>query len=356
MRAYRETFRRHRVLYLLPALLAAVIVGAISYKAPTYTSYASLWVDNQAGTPSSLAITGNSQSVTPAGSEETVLTELLATAKFQDAVAAGAGLPRSDASLVGAVTASTPGPQVLRVTTSAPTPADAYKIVKSVVGQLQSFTRQWARQFAGSAVHYFQAQVASATQALHQASGGSSTGIARAALQSDEAALNQAEAQASASDGFATGMVLGQPTTDPVALTGHMKLAEKAIGGFVGGLLLSLLLIAARTPSADDRWEEEPGRISPEFSPGVPASVHLAGSNLVASNLVASNLAAATSHPGPAHQPPAFAGASAPAALGPVGPAGAGEEPARRMLRSGGLLRRRPADAAPAAAAEGGSA
>lgn len=367
MRAYRETFRRHRVLYLLPALIAAVAVGALSYKAPTYVSTSSLWVDNQAGAPSSLNVTGATQPVTPAGAEETVLTELLATKRFDDAVIAGAGLPHSDANAIGGVTAVTPGPQVLEVTCNAASPQEAYRIVKSVITQLQSFTKQWARQFASSSVAYYRTQVATATQALSQAQDATARASAKSALLSDTAALNQAVAQASASDGFATGMVLGQPTSDPVALTGYRKLLGKTLGGLLAGLLLSALLIAIRTPSRHDEWDEElaapavaggaegiavpaAGHPAPDAAPAPPVGVS-ATVPVMADDLPA----AMTGHmPGDADAP-------AYAAVAPL--AAATEAPGFRTVRRGGLLRRNKQTLghlserdSPAAVAEGGRA
>jgi hypothetical protein len=269
MLAYRETFRRHRVLYLLPALIAAIAVGALSYKAPTYVSSASLWVDNQASSTSSLNVTpqGN-QASTPSGAEQTTLNELLATTKFQAAVIAGAGLGHPDANspllgLVSGVSSSTPGPQVLRVTCIGPSPKVAHDIVKSVITQLQNFSQQWAQDFARSSVSYYQAQVASATTALNQAKAASGTSqaaalqSARQTLESATTALNQAQAQAKSNTGFATVLVLGQPTFNSAPMRGLKKLLLTALGAGAAVLMLSLLVIVIRTPGGHDEWDAE---------------------------------------------------------------------------------------------------
>lgn len=271
MRAYRETFRRHRLLYLLPALLVAVAVGAASYKAPTYLASASLWVDNDAATSSSLAVTPNgSQPGTPSAEEQSVLTELLTTSKFDAAVISGAGLGKADTNspllaLVKGVTSSTPGPQVLQVSDLGPSPTVAYKLVKSVLTQLQGFSQQWAHDFASSAVAYYQAQVNSATQSVNQAKAatGSSTGgsaataTASEALASAASALSQAQAQASDHSGFSTNMVLGAPSASAAPLTGYKSIIMKAFGGAIAALLASALIIAIRTPAGHDEWDAE---------------------------------------------------------------------------------------------------
>ena len=239
MRAYRETFRRHRLLYLLPALVAALLVGAVSYKSPTYVSTASLWIDNQSSSASSLDVgPGPNQATAPSGAEQTLLGELLTTRKFEVAVARGAGLAGANAAsspiaaqIGTGVTSTAPGPQVLQVAYTGSSPAAAQKIVKSVITQLQSFSEQWARSFAKAAVAYDQAQVASATRALQQAKaaiGTAATGPSFAtetsALTAATTALSQAQAQAQGNPSFSTVVALGEPSFNPAPLTGYKKM------------------------------------------------------------------------------------------------------------------------------------
>jgi hypothetical protein len=266
MPAYRETFRRHRVLYLAPALVAALALGVLGYKAPTYMSTASLWVDNEASSSSSLNVTPNTnQAVTPSSAEQVVLNELLATNKFDDAVIAGAGLGHADANspLLSGVTSATPGPQVLQVTCIGPSPTVAQQIVKSVITQLQTFSQKWAHDFASSAVAYYQAQVDSASRAAAQAKTSSASsqnpalGAATSALATASSALSQAQAQANDNNGFSTVMVLGAPTSNPAALTGYKSLLMKALGAGAAALLLSALVIVVRTSGGHDKWDDE---------------------------------------------------------------------------------------------------
>ncbi len=269
MHSYRETFRRHRLRYLLPALLAAVAVAGATYKAPSYVSTASLWVDNQVSGPSSLSVgPGNVQSQTPSSAELSVLAELLTTKEFDAAVVSGAGLGHVTAdstspllSLVsGGITATTPGPQVLTVTADASSPTVAHSLVKSVITQLQDFSSKWAHQFASSAVAYYQAQVASANQdAAKAATDGSrsSQNTASSALSTATAGLSQSQAELNGQNSFTTVSVLDQPTFDTAATSGLSGPIEKGLGGAIAALVASFLVIVMRTPGGRDKWDDE---------------------------------------------------------------------------------------------------
>lgn len=268
MRAYRQTFRRHWILYLLPALLAAIAAGVLSHKAPTYVSTGSLWVDNQASSSSSLNINpGSTQATTPAGAEQSVLAELLTTAKFDRAVAVGAGLsPAYGSEVASGVTSMTPGPQVLRMSYIGPSPTMAHAVVKSVITQLQAFSQRWAHDFADAAVAYYKTQVATAAHALSRARqnrsdtpsvGNSALNSATAALNSNNVALSQAQVQASGNNGFATVQVLDEPSINPAPTSGLKKVVETALAAAAAMLLLSAVVIVMRTPGGEDRWDEE---------------------------------------------------------------------------------------------------
>jgi hypothetical protein len=300
MHTYRETFRRHRLRYLLPPLLAALVIGGLSYKAPSYVSSASLWVDNQASSSSSLSV-GAVQVApqAPSAAEQTVLNELLTTSSFDNAVTAGAGLGSARADngasprvnpLIAGVTSTTPGPQVLELTATAPSPTIARDLVKSAMTQLQKFSAQWARQFASSAVAYYQAQVASANHDLGkaQAAGSASQGstasnASSSALSTATAALSQAQAQLAGHDGFSTVSVLDQPTLNAAPTSGLRSPATKGLGAGFAAMLLSLLVIVMRTPGGQDRWDAElsyagaitmgHGPLEPVTGPAAPAPV-----------------------------------------------------------------------------------
>lgn len=268
MRAYRQTFRRHWPLYLLPALLAAIAVGFLSHKPATYLSTGSLWVDNQVSSPSSLAVNaGTTQATTPAAAEQSVLSELLTTAKFDRAVATGAGLsPSYGSEIAFGVTSLTPGPQVLRLSYIGPSPAIAHAVVKSVITQLRTFSQRWAHDFADAAVAYYKTQVATAAHAVSQARqdrsatpgvGNSTLTSATAALSSNNAALGQAQVQASTKNGFATVQVLDEPSLDATPTSGLKKVLETALAAAAAMLLLSAIVIVVRTPGGEDKWDEE---------------------------------------------------------------------------------------------------
>jgi hypothetical protein len=269
MHPYRETFRRHRLRYLLPALLAAVAVAGATYKAPSYVSTASLWVDNQVSGPSSLSVgPGNVQTQTPSSAEQSVLAELLTTKEFDAAVVTGAGLGHVTAnstspllSLVSSgITSTTPGPQVLTVTSTASSAAQAHALVQSVITQLQDFSQKWAHEFAASAVAYYEAQVASANhdQAEAQASGSrSAQNSASSALSTATSGLSQAQAELNGQNSFTTVSVLDQPTFDDAPTAGLSGPIEKGFGGAIAALLASFLVIVMRTPGGRDKWDEE---------------------------------------------------------------------------------------------------
>ena len=344
MHSYRETFRRHRLRYLLPALLVGVLVAVATYKAPSYVSTASLWVDNQASGPSSLSVgPGNAQTQTPSAAEQSVLTELLTTKAFDAAVVSGAGLGHVTASstspllnlVSGGMTATTPGPQILTVTATASNPTTAHNLVKSVITQLQSFSQKWSRQFASSAVAYYQAQVASANQdAAKAAAAGSRTAQnnASSALSTATAGLSSAQAELNGKNSFTTLSVLDQPTFDAAATSGLKSPIEKGLGGAIAALLASFLVIVMRTPGGRDRWDEEiedPTRAPRVVVPAQP----------VADPAMAATYTPVAAPPAPAPMTPEPAAAMTPepaAAMTPAEPNG--RSSSSHALRRHGLM------------------
>src|SRR5436190_11055297 len=80
---YLDTFRQHRLLYLLPILIGIVIAVWFNLGAQKlYRSSTSLWSDTAAGSANDL--TG---APPPAAQEQTMLNELLRTQYFTKAVA-----------------------------------------------------------------------------------------------------------------------------------------------------------------------------------------------------------------------------------------------------------------------------
>lgn len=314
MRAYRQTFKRHRLLYLLPPLIAALALGGLTYSTPkSYQSTASLWVDNQASSTSSLDVgPANAQAETPSAAEQTVLDELLATSRFDRSVVSGAGLgPGVNRSALAksvatGVASAVPGPQVLQVTFSGASPAIAHGVVASLLTQLANFTAEFSRNFGKAAVSYDQAQLATASRAVSSAKAvlnnyslahprstpqndaeyaslNNALATATASVSTDTAALNQAQAQAQGSASGTTISVLDQPSFESAPLSGMKKVVLAAFGGGIAGLILSLLLIIARTPAGEDRWDQEisyapsdasvaPLRTATRVGRGVPAA------------------------------------------------------------------------------------
>jgi hypothetical protein len=355
MDAYRETFRRHRLLYLLPAVIAAIAVGALTYKSPSYVSSASLWVDNQVSAPSSLSVgPGEVQPQTPSAAEQTVLNELLTTTAFDAAIATGAGLGHVDPTAVNSpligmvmdgVTSTTPGPQILQLTATESSPTVARNIVKSVITQLQSFSQRWAHDFASSAVAYYQAQVTSATRDLAEAKAGAgpdqraNINSAASALASATTSLSQAQAAENGQNAFTTVSVLDQPTLNPAPTSGLKSPLIKAFAGAVAGLLVSLLVLVLRTPGGSDKWDDEVsdssliaavgmGAVVRPWEPvRVPSSAHPAAPAPVTHPAPTGTAARAT--------PPAQPAASAPAT--PTAPT----EPVLQTIQQGGRRRRK---------------
>ena len=305
MRAYHETFRRHRFLFCLPPLLFAVVLAVLAFGAPKkYQSYASLWIDNGPSGQSSLS----SGASAPSASEQTLLGELLSTTNFdrdvgkssllnQYLAAHGVSKERMDAMLAAAVgsgvSTSAPGPQVLTVTFTGPTPAVAQSVLESLIVNVQRSILYFGHTFGKTAQAYFQQQVKTATQALSSAtaatnayrrdhpSATANNDQSYAALIAAQQSANSQIATATTGLGQATGQATGDgmsslvqvvdPPSIPTSPTsGMMSAMKKVAGGFAGGLLLSVILIVAMTRSGDDRWDVELSGGEPAGGPAQP--------------------------------------------------------------------------------------
>lgn len=293
MSGYRDTFRKHRILFCLPPLLIAVAVGVLAFGASKkYDSYASLWIDNGPLVGSSLDSTTGSQ---PSGGEQTLLNELLSTKNFPLDVGNGSSLKayiksqggtsqQQASNLATAVRADTsstaPGPQVLEVSFTGPTPDIAESTLQSLITHLQGSMTQYGQAFGQSAQAYYQAQVNSATAALTKATA-AATAYARShpgatgansqsyatllaaetsatgQLASATTQLNQASVQASGAGTSTLVRVIDPPSAPSTPTSGKKKAAEMIGGGLVGGILISFLIIVAMTPTIEDRWDDE---------------------------------------------------------------------------------------------------
>lgn len=293
MSGYRETFRKHRILFCLPPLVVAVAVGVLAFgTAKKYESYASLWIDNGPLAGSSLNSNNGSQ---PSGGEQTLLNELLSTTNFPLDVGNGSSLKayikgqggtrqQQATNLAAAVTAGTtstaPGPQVLDVTFTGPTPDIAETTLQSLINHLQGSMAQYGEAFGQSAQAYYQTQVNSATAAVSKATaaanaylrahpGASSSNSqsyatllaaqqsATGQLANATSQLNQATVQASGGGTSTLVRVIDPPSVPTTPTSGKKKAAMMIAGGLVGGMLISFLIIVAMTPRTEDRWEDE---------------------------------------------------------------------------------------------------
>lgn len=325
LEAYRETFRRHRVLFLVPVVVALVFAAWSVVGAPkSYVSSASLWVDNAAPSGSSLDNV-NPATVPPSQQEQTVLSELLSTETFVTAVADHSTLPaylkahptegsgpsallsglsggggasmstRLESALGANVSSAVPGPQVLQLSFAGPTPAVAQSTLNALVGQLQSSTAQFSTDYGKSQATYYQSQyqasASAASAARAQATGylsqhphattqnsptysaliAAST-AANTQLTQASSALRQA--QNATGSGGAIVRVIDPPSVPTAATSGKKAEAEGILGGLFGGVVISLLAVILMTKNntRTARPEEETGEDElPSYADRLPA-------------------------------------------------------------------------------------
>lgn len=304
--SYRETFREHRKLLVAPIVVAVLIAGwFVIGSAKSYQSTASLWVDSPAPVDSSLGHL-NLAELPPAQQEQNVVTELLATRQFvlsvghQSALAGylssnrssgfgptallGGGGGNLDSKIIEAigasqVTTSVPGPQVLQISYTGPTPTVAQSTLNAIVSQLQAESARFSHVHTQAAIDYYKGQVQAATQALSAARAQADTYRAQhpnaapndpnlSALATAEGSagsqLTQANASLSAaasglkagSDGSAIQVI--DPATVPTGpSSGKKKQVEGVLGGLLAGMLISFLGTVALTRGKSDPWEDE---------------------------------------------------------------------------------------------------
>ncbi len=304
--SYRQTFRQHRLLLSAPIVVAVLIAAVFVLGSPkSYQSTASLWVDTPATTDSSLGNL-NLADTPPSTQEQNVLIELLATPNFALTVAhhsllgpylaahssGGSGLSgllgggggSLDSQIRSAlspkqVTSTVPGPQVLQIGLSGPTPAVAQSTLNALVSELQSQSEQFSLQHNQSALSYYKTQVQTATQAILQArnqadayrsqhpGASPTTDPNLTALSTAETAAGSQLTQANAGLGAAASAVKDGATVTQVHVIdaagaavqtgGKKKELEGIIGGLLAGVLISFLGTIALTRRESDPWEDE---------------------------------------------------------------------------------------------------
>lgn len=145
-RSYVDTLFRHRVLCLTPLILAAGLgVAAGVTRPPNYVATSAIFADAPLLDPSTVGTTGGA--APPAGGQQALLTNFLATRSFRLAVGRGAGLQGFEASqppimlekalvtLAAQISSSTPGPNVMVVQVTQPTAAAATRLAQTVVSE-----------------------------------------------------------------------------------------------------------------------------------------------------------------------------------------------------------------------------
>jgi uncharacterized protein involved in exopolysaccharide biosynthesis len=307
---YRETFRRHRLLFLLPVVLGAVLGLTFSLGSPKlYRSTASLWSESaSANTAEAFG------ALPPAGQEQSMLTELLTTYNFVHNVARNSpmqaylethtstgwtptallkqllkGTPSLDDRIATAlspkrVTSTVHGQHILEVSLAAADPVLAKRTLQTLI---KEYMRQRAV-LAQSVLKSAQQQVDSASKSLAAArfnlneylrthpglppndperqalTNAYRTGLGQ--VNTATSAMNQAFAAVASGSGLQSSLRVYDPPKLPIGTTtGKKRAVETAIaGGFVGALLSFLAIMYLSRPG---RSEASPGG-SPATLPG----------------------------------------------------------------------------------------
>jgi hypothetical protein len=316
--SYLETFRQHRVLLSLPIALAVLVAAWFVLGTPSsYQSSASLWINYAA--PADSSVGESNPAVTPPSSvEQQVISELLTTKSFALAVARRSRLGSylvanpspgfSPTALFGGggslnnrilaalgpkkVATTTPGPQVLQISYEGPTAAVAVSTLNAILSELQAETNRFSQQDIANARSYYQAQVATATQALatarqqlslyqiaHPSAPATDPNLvaltagvtnASAALTAASEPLNDAAGAAGTSANGVNVQVLDQASTPLGPTSGKKKDLEGILGGLLGGCLISFLGTIALTRRKSDPWEDELTEVAPRLTEVAP--------------------------------------------------------------------------------------
>jgi len=287
---YGETFRSHRILFLIPVVLAAIVAGWSGLSAPKmYRSAATLWSDAPGSTTSVFG------ALPPAGQDQQLLNELLTTRYFEDTVAKKSPLaaylkthpsestgisgllaklrqtPSLDDRIATAlgtkrVISDAKGPHVLELDYEAPTPTLAVQTLRAIIDE---FRRQRGA-LREDALSASQKQVSSASDTLasartkltlyldqHPATTRNDPQL-RALAQSERQAvgalsvatdnMNQATlAVSNGSSGETILRVIDPPGTPVAPTAGKKKLVEVVVAGIFAGGVLSCLGVVALT-------------------------------------------------------------------------------------------------------------
>jgi uncharacterized protein involved in exopolysaccharide biosynthesis len=319
VKRYWATFLARRRLLALPVVLGVVVaLWSVAGAPASFSSQASLWVDNPGSVGSSLGNVSEAV-VPPAQQEQQVLAELLATREFALSVGHGSLLgkwvgahpvsgwgpvqlierlsapgsvdERIMAALSsGSVKATVAGPQVLGVSYSSPSAAVARSTLSAIVAQLEQAGPRFAAVHSEAAVSYYRGQMQAAREALsaaraqlaaylatHRGAGTSDPtasslqqAVAAAAGQLQQANnnLSQAAASTSGHGGGSAVEVIDSPTP-AVRTSSNKKRLLAVLGGLFAGALIALLGAIALTPSAPDQAQEDRRKLALAFNGSV---------------------------------------------------------------------------------------
>lgn len=274
---YLETFFRHRIAVCLPVVVA--LLGAVAYvvlSGRSYQSTVDMWADNPL--PAASSIDQATNGVTPAGQEASVLTELLTTRSFAYDVASHSqlGLQHESATQLIAtlqkqVAVSTPGPQILRIAATAPTSPEAVGTARAVAKEFSAQLSSVRSSRAQALVSYYSSQLNLLSQQLTQAeqqvssyvashpgasANGSDTNLtsltsavtsAQEQYQSVQAKYSQASAGLQEANAGSVSRVIDGPQQPAVAQSRKKRIIFAGVGGLVGGLVVSILVLLALT-------------------------------------------------------------------------------------------------------------
>ncbi len=289
--SYRQTWRRHRKLFLVPVVLGALAGAFFVFSShPSYKSTASLWVDTAAPLPSTVGVGPTTPlSTPPAAAEQGILTELLTTQSFAASVAKNSSLGKTlgNAASIwkkaptylegGQIVPTVAGEQILRITYSGPSPEEAQSVLAAVVAQLRDYNNDLTAQHDQNSVAYDKEQLKLAQDALTAARDNVNSYLQQhpGASQADPnlLALTAAENNAVTALGTANATLsqaagtrnsggwtiqLVDPASPGLAPgVGKKKMLEVILGGAFGGFLLSFLIVVAITPAKKELWEDE---------------------------------------------------------------------------------------------------
>jgi hypothetical protein len=305
--SYSETFRRHKLLFVLPVVITtALAIWFVIGTPKTYKAGASLWVDTSVTQASSLQET-NPSLVTPAAQAQQLLAELLATRQFRTEVAHRGPLSkylarhpsqgfgptallkrlRGQASVndqafaaldAKHVFAAAAGPQVLTLEYHGPSSVVAVGTVKALIKTFDARRKGFEVSRQQRAVEHYKSQMDAASKAiadlqariptasaadlpgLQQGERIAQTRLRRASRGYNQAMLSLAAARTQGN----AYQVIDAPTLPAPAVGGVKKSGMVVFAGIFVGALISFLALILFTKDA--------GREKAELRNLVPAS------------------------------------------------------------------------------------